>query len=138
MIEFPKDVREFIARDLVFLVGGSCVVGSFLYRFYKPPDQDTPIIYYLLAAGVAYVIGYALQDGFSVLRIVTTATVKKPGDLQKWLYKRFTGDDWDGVEQLDWKHVSSAVETKFHNDFYRAAYQRAVTLMMVGRYDGSL
>jgi hypothetical protein len=67
MGELPRNVREFIVRDLIYIAGGGLVIVSFLYRFDRLPDQDTPLAFYLLGAGAAYVVGSALQDIFSIV-----------------------------------------------------------------------
>jgi len=58
MTEVPKHLQIFIARDIIYLIGGGCVVGSFLYACGKLPDgKEASIALNILAAGVAYVLG---------------------------------------------------------------------------------
>ena len=88
--ELPKSIREFLIRDLIYIVGGGCVLISFLYRFDKLPDERTPIAFYLLGVGIAYVIGSTVQDLFSIACLVTTGPVVKPGKFIRFIYHRFT------------------------------------------------
>jgi hypothetical protein len=65
-------LRRFVARDLVYLTGGGCVVASFLYALGRLPSGSEHTVFYILLAGIAYVMGHALQDGFSLLPGFTT------------------------------------------------------------------
>ena len=79
MGELVTALRHYIARDLVFLVSGGSVVATFLYVFSPVPIlSGWPTISYVLAAGIAYVVGYAVQDICSLAGFVTTAPVQKP------------------------------------------------------------
>lgn len=70
MPDLPENVREFIIRDLIYIIGGGMVIGSFLYRFDRLPGQDTPVAFYVFGAGIAYVVGNALQEFFCIIGLV--------------------------------------------------------------------
>jgi len=132
MAELPKNLREFLARDLIYIVGGSSVIVSFLYRFDRIPDSSTPIAFYMLGAGLGYVVGYALQDLFSILRLVTTAQVTKPNRLLRWAYARFAGEPWEELPPLKSNEIGPGLRRFLNDDFTRARYERSITHMMVG------
>jgi len=132
MTELPKGLQSFIARDLNYLIGGGCVIASFLYTFERLPAKDGPVVLYVLGAGIAYVVGYALQDIFSVIHFVTTARIRKPNRIVKWLYKLFTGDTWRDLSRIDWSQSHDAIRQYLKNETDREEYQRIISLMMIG------
>jgi hypothetical protein len=97
--------RNFIYRDLAFLLGGSVVIGSILYALHKCLSvhlvgtlQDKPYLLFLLAL-LAYVVGYAVQDfgAFFLFRPTFTGYVFEPNRFWKFLYRRFTGSSWTAL-----------------------------------------
>ncbi len=131
MGELPRNVREFIVRDLIYVVGGGIVLTSFLYRFDRLPDQDTPLAFYLLGAGVAYVLGSSLQDLFSILRLVTTAKYPKPNRLVRWMHRRFTAEEWKDLPELDSSEIRSAIRKVLKDDLCRTHYERTISGMIL-------
>ncbi len=128
MGELPRNVREFIVRDLVYIVGGGMVIVSLLYRFYRLPDKDTPLALYLLGSGIAYVIGNVVQDVFSISGLVTTANVRKLGAIGKWLYRRFYIREWEDIGKFDETEAQRAIrELQEKSRVYAANYERAVS-----------
>jgi len=128
MGELPRNVREFIVRDLVYIVGGGMVIMSFLYRFDRLPDKDTPLACWLLVAGVAYVVGNAVQDIFSISRIVTTAPVVKLGKWGSRIYRRFTNEVWVDISNFDPDQTRRAIRSLRKKDCgYAAEYERVVS-----------
>jgi len=130
--ELPKSVRDFLFRDLIYIIGGGCVLVSFLYRFDRLPDERTPIAFYLLGAGLAYVLGCAAQDLFSIARFVTTGPVVKPGRFIRCIYRRFTGEQWREIEEFEPSEVKRAIRSVLKKDEARAArYERAIGGMIL-------
>jgi hypothetical protein len=90
--------RNFIYRDLAFILGGSMVVVSTLHAFGISLHhlQDQPYTLFLLTV-LAYVVGYAVQDFGALLPFRPTYTdyVLRPGRLSLFLYWRFTGSGWE-------------------------------------------
>ncbi|SRR6266851_7063836 len=140
MDELAKTLRYYVARDLVFLVSGGSVVVTFLYVFpFAGNPGNWPTISYALAAGIAYVLGYALQDFFSMLRIVTTAPLRQPWCVMRCVYFLFERRHWEPLRedqdmnflyrQLDeWDRASARGEAP--------AYERLVMLMQIGTSGG--
>ncbi len=73
MDELIKALGRFVARDLVFIVGGSTVILSTVYSFGRLSAVDLSVPYYLLGAGFSYVLGYAIQGLFGLTPILTMA-----------------------------------------------------------------
>lgn len=133
MDELAKAFKDFIARDLIFIIGGSSVVLAFLYLFdcFHPYDRF-PVPYYLIAAGIAYTIGYALQDFFCLTPLVkTTYLYPTPSNcFVQCLYSRFLrGKPWADTQGLDLDRADDWIKEKPHQ---RAEYERIITLMQVG------
>jgi len=55
MNELVKALKNFIVRDIIYIIGGASVILSFLYLFKKIGiiTKDTPAAIYLLIAGIA-------------------------------------------------------------------------------------
>jgi len=128
MEKLPRNISDFIVRDLSYIVGGGIVLASFLYRFDRLPDKDTPLAFYVLAAGLAYVVGNTLQDVFSILRLVSTAHVTKLWRPLKWCYERFTAEKWNDIESFDPSKVRQALRSKKdNNQAWAASYERSIS-----------
>ena len=128
MGELPKNIREFIVRDLIYVVGGGVVLTSFLYRFDRLPDGDTPVAFYLLGAGIAYVVCNVLQDVFSIFRLVTTAPVFKLGKSWRWIYRRFTNEAWKEIDNFNPGQTRRAIRSLRRKDpGYAADYERVIS-----------
>jgi len=95
--------RNFIYRDLAFILGGSIVLVSAFYALRACVGLSLPSLsgnqqpYFLfLFTVLAYVVGYVVQDFFALLPWKPTFTgyVFEPYCLWKCLYDRFTGSTW--------------------------------------------
>jgi hypothetical protein len=99
MSEVATLFRQFLYRDLAFILGGFIVLSSLAYalrgriEFSAIDWQKLPPASVVLIAAAAYVVGYAVQDVGGVLRLTSTAQFQ-PGCFRKWLYKRFSGLSW--------------------------------------------
>src|SRR6266566_5616028 len=90
--------RNFIYRDLAFILGGSIVLFTILYAFqiYLGTSFDSlpgqPYFLFLFTV-LAYVVGYAVQDFGAVLLpwLIFTGYVLQPHSFWRCPYRRFTG-----------------------------------------------
>jgi hypothetical protein len=90
--------RNFIYRDLAFILGGSIVLLTILYAFqiYLGTSFDglpgQPYFLFLFTV-LAYVVGYAVQDFGAVLLpwLIFTGYVLQPHSFWQRPYRRFTG-----------------------------------------------
>jgi|SRR6516164_3158863 hypothetical protein len=103
MTDLVSLFRNFIYRDLAFILGGSIVLLSTFYALRSCVGLSLPSLsvnqqlYFLfLFTVLAYVVGYTVQDFMALLPWKPTFTgyVFKPDCLWKCLYNRFTGSTW--------------------------------------------
>ena len=96
--------RDFIYRDLAFILGGGIVLGSMAYAFGWLPDRldfkEIQTAYAILFAALAYVVGYAVQDVLAIPRITFTGHPFIPFSFMKFIYHCFTGSSWTNVSYL--------------------------------------
>ncbi|MFA5238194.1 MAG: hypothetical protein WC476_00610 [Phycisphaerae bacterium] len=108
MSKFVKSFRNFIVRDITYIIGGASVILSFLYVWGKIDvskkslniniiPQSANIVFYIIAIGLAYAVGYCFQEIFSLLHIVRTADYFKPRFPSRWLYRCLIGERWEDV-----------------------------------------
>lgn len=129
--ELIRAFRHFITRDIMYLVGGASVVITLLHVSWQPLTKDYPTAIWLWAAGVAYGVGYAIQEVLSFFPILTTAPVLQPNWLVKWLYQRFTRAEWHDVAPSTWQTKRKMFEKKAHERTYDQ-YQRTIGLKQIG------
>lgn len=135
MDELIKALGRFVARDLVFIVGGSSVILTTVYAFGRLSAVDLPVPYYLLGAGFSYVLGYAIQELFGLTPILTMADYFQPGGFVRFLYQQFTGDPWQDIPKFDPYEVDVTIRTRESAGL--AFLERLVSLRQVGSTMGS-
>jgi len=91
-------LRDFIARDLMFLFGGSLVLGSLAYSVSSLKVITDNGLVFVLSGGVAYVLGWVVQDIFCIIGFVTIKPYCSPKKFYLWLYKRLLGDEWEKID----------------------------------------
>jgi hypothetical protein len=124
--------QRFIYRDLAFVLGGASVVVSFLYSFGKLPLAPDGLTI-ALGLGVAYVLGYVIQDLATLCHLVRTKVAVPPARIGKglyWLYER---------KSIAFKEVDSEVFEKAKKDLLLKApesvwadHERVESLKQVG------
>ena len=122
--------RRFIARDLVFILAGGTVVGTYLYLYDRLPGSNNSWVLFMLLAGVGYFVAYAIQEALCVVRLMTTTSVFMPGSFVQWLYQRYDRKPWEPIS-------SEPLETpERFSDEQWAEFQRIVTMHLVGTAGG--
>ena len=132
MSELIKALGRFVARDLIYVIGGTTVILSFLYLFNCFSSDELPLAYSLFGAGLAYVVGYAIQDLCCLVGLVTMADYFEPNRFVKWLYRRFTREDWCSIERFDTYGAHLAIYTRETETADLAIFERVVSLRQVG------
>jgi hypothetical protein len=101
MNDLVRAIREFLYRDLAFLLGGTLVIASIAYSLRHwlpdllPSDLRNPPTWSLFVfSAMAFVVGYAVQDIGGVIGITFTGYVANPKWICRWLYSRFVGASW--------------------------------------------
>ena len=135
MVELIKALGRFVARDLVFIVGGSTVILSTAYAFDRRYPVDLPATYYLLGAAFAYVLGYAIQDLFGLTPILTMADYFQPNCFVRWLYRRFTREQWQDIPAFDPYELDVTIRARESAGL--AFLERLVSIRQVGSTMGS-
>jgi hypothetical protein len=103
MGDWAKLFKNFIYRDVAFILGGSIVLASFAYCFGLFPlidkaNADVRFPLTLLLVALAYVVGYGVQDIAGVIRLSSTAVPYHPRWFGRSLYRRFTRSEWKAVD----------------------------------------
>jgi len=131
MSDTPKYTARSISRDINYLIGGGCIVASFLHCFGLLALNSVPA--FLFAAGIAYVVGYAVHDWAGILRIVSAVPTRKAGPKRQWLYRQFTHEQWQNVEALDVGKAEEKLQTRLQkNELAHFDYERIISLMHIG------
>jgi cell division protein FtsW (lipid II flippase) len=102
MKELVKALKNFIVRDIIYIIGGAIVIISFLYLhnrmdFLLKHANDDHTAVCLLLLGIAYAVGYCFQDTASWIGIVTTASYFRPWGILQWVYWRFEHRFWQNI-----------------------------------------
>ena len=108
MSKMAKSIRNFIVRDMTYIIGGISVILGFLYVWGKIDvskksinitivPESANIIFYIIGIGLAYAVGYCLQEIFSLLHIVKTADYFRPRFPLRWLYRCLEGERWEDI-----------------------------------------
>ncbi|MCG7946622.1 MAG: hypothetical protein N0C84_09820 [Candidatus Thiodiazotropha taylori] len=88
-------IKDFIYRDIFYVIGGVSVLLSITLAF------DIPLVYEgwsgLYLAVFGYVVGYVLQEIISIVGLTTTA-YQQPNKLIRWFGFRFApSEDWESL-----------------------------------------
>ena len=132
-----KALGRLAIRDIPFIIGGASVILSFLNIFFIPPkptDLTTPIV--LLFTGIAYVIGYIIQDTLGLTPIINTSIVAKPGAFLKWLFEKWARTEWRVAKEFDVYH--EYIQLYIHlTPEQSAAIERIIFFQTLGNAVGS-
>jgi hypothetical protein len=131
MSELIKALGRFVARDLIYVIGGATVILSFLYLFNRLSSDELPLAYSLFGAGLAYVVGYTIQDTWCLMRVVTMADYFEPNRFVRWLYLRFTREEWHPIERFDTYRAHRALYARETEKENLAVFERVVSLRQV-------
>ena len=133
--ELAKLLKHFVTRDLMYIIGGSWVVSAFAYLIGWTPNMQYPSAYLLVLVGLSYCVGYAIQEVSSVTHLVKTAEIP-PHQWARWLYRRFTGECWKPVPNLEPGDYFRMACSKGISRRGRTQLERTVTLVQVGATGG--
>ncbi len=138
MSELIKIIKHFITRDVIFIIGGSIVILSFMYKFNRISITNLPTAYYILGAGISYVLGYTIQDAFCLLPFVKIKTRLKYNTFIQKLYKIFVGEDgkWELLKTINLDDARREID-KQGGERIQAQLERIITLKQIGMTIGS-
>jgi len=137
MDELVKAVRHFIMRDVIFVLGGSVILISFVYLFHAlghatPDLEKIPNVLYLLGAGFAYFIGYVIQDLFCLTPLLTV-NYPEPNRLIRFLYHQHERKPWEPIKDDDFDRLDAQLLILgTGNEYLRANLERIISLKQIG------
>jgi hypothetical protein len=127
--ELVRALSRFIARELVYVMGGASVVGSFLLVFGRLPSANDHIVLYLLLAAISYVVGYVLQDAFCLLPILPTEAPKRLNWYGAAIYKLYARRPWRDIPAgTDFEEAEEALK----DERQIASVERIIFFQIVG------
>lgn len=138
MGEIAKLLKDFLSRDLVFIVGGSEIILVLAYvlgygnKIVGSSAVDLSIWMLIVGAGVAYAIGYVLQDVSCLLRVCSTQANAEPGPFERWLFWRYEHRRWEW-ESVRARFPVRKTQIDMSGDPRLASFvERTIVLMQLG------
>jgi len=134
MNDVVKSIGKYFARDFLYFLGGTCVIVCFLYLKGIVPRREFKNYELFFIVSIGYVVGYLNQEFGSIIHITTTQRPKEKICLiYKWIFKRFTGRDFDEsilkrTEQINFHDVPR--ESKRYDEFQRIIFHKQVGTTM--------
>jgi len=143
MNELVKAIKNFIVRDIIYIIGGTSVIVSFLYlhgQLKMIISTNTQTAVYFFVAGLSYPIGYCIQEIASITRIVTTASYFDPWPILTRVYRRFTHEPWkDPYKKLgERENIVNKVKEdelriqRYASERQMAEIERTISFMQLG------
>lgn len=132
MEELLKSFKDFIGRDLIFIITGGQVVGSFLYCFASIPAASDSWVLFVLLGGAGYFVAYAIQELFCLLQVVPTVPIHNPCAILCWIYKLYLRQRWVTID----KEISPYEHRGITPPERQTELERLVFLQQVGTAGG--
>lgn len=137
MNELAKAIRHFIARDVIYVIGGGTVILSIAYWLdIDEKWKSYPAAIYWFGVGILYVVGYTIQELISLLGIIRTGSVRKLWRPIEFFYNRFTGSLWEDLESVDLQDANATVDW-YGNERQIAKIERTITLKHISSTMGA-
>lgn len=141
MDEIAKSWTNRITRHFAYFIGGGTVVSSgwlvfFLESHPNFPYDKVPSIAYFLLLGIAYVVGFVVQELFSLIPgFSTTLIIGNWRSFYRrglaWLYEKYTREQWgDNIE--GYRAVDAYNEIGRRSEPIKALVDRIATLQHLG------
>lgn len=139
--ELIKALKDFIVRDIIYIIGGVSVILCLLYAFGKICDvfgKEPSVVVILYIAAIGYVIGWLIQDMSALIlgNLMTTSLNYKPGTfIQKRHLKFISGkekDCWKGIPDENFDEIEASIKINKEEGRNLAQLERFVCLMQIG------
>jgi len=133
-----KAFTKFFSRDVVYILGGGSILLGLLYVYDKLPGSNLGFIAYVVGIGLSYVIGYAVQDILTLLRLVRTKAGVSPNWFAAFLYRCFerrSSLDFPEVKNEDYENAKRWLYTKAPERF-KEDHERTESLKQIGTVVG--
>lgn len=116
MDELTKALRNFLTRDVIYIIGGFSVLLSFLAFFGRANLrflEQGGVMICLFLVGLSYVVGFGMQELFCLIGLLTTSFACEPRRcLFKWFYRRYTRQEWNEIPESDQDKVYTLIDEK--------------------------
>jgi hypothetical protein len=136
MSELFKPFGRFISRDVPYIVGGGSILMSLVIVLNLKAPLDVNVGVQLFVAGIAYVVGYTVQEVLSLTPLVNTSICIKPSPLMQSIYERWTRQEWVMRSDLDYQSLYDQLYATLSAEKL-AAFDRVVMLKHIGTAVGS-
>ncbi|MCK5272143.1 MAG: hypothetical protein KAJ52_06180 [Sedimentisphaerales bacterium] len=132
MNELLKALKQFVTRDIIYIIGGSAILFSFTYCFNIKITKNMPLIIQLFGIAMSYVIGYVVQELFCFMHCTRIyCSSFNPNGLIKKLYERYTRMEIGEITKID--NIEADIEIYKHpTKNVIGIYERIITLKQVG------
>ncbi len=130
-----KALQQFLTRDILYILGGGSVIiaVAYFFGFELPCNLENNLI--IFVAGIAYVLGYLIQEVLSLTPILTTAHFK-PNRFIRYLYKLYSNQELKVNPNMT--DLSALLEVYPDlNERQISQIERTITLQLVGATMGS-
>ena len=130
-----KALQQFLTRDLLYVLGGSSILLSIGWYFglAVPEKSNNAILFFVI--GIAYVIGYLIQELVSLTPILTTSHFE-PNKFISWLYQKFTNHELVLSEKMTNNTAFVELYSQME-DRQIQQIERTITLKHIGSTIGS-
>lgn len=123
-----KTFNYFITRDLIYILSGGTLMLSTLHFYDRLPPHDFPTAAFIFSAGIAHVIGYAVQELFCLTRLCSTAPKDTVWQWVITLFNFYEGRDFPKGENASGKFRTLVADPNNKN---MGEFQRIITLRMI-------
>ncbi len=143
--DWARMARHYAARDAALIIGGTSLLLCLRFCF---PDVAFYIVGsdvsgpdYLLLVGIAYVLGYFVQEALSIVsptRVTTSTHMERPGRCLKWAYERCTHAklEWSQLRDYDEDDATIYINRK-QSERNQADYERMTAHLVMCMAIGS-
>jgi hypothetical protein len=135
MDELVKSVTNKITRDAAYFVGGGTIIASvWLSCDSSTVTSSIPAIIQVFLAGLAYILGFLVQEIFSLCSWFSTALFIRPGPLFRLLYRWHTREEEErpALYIPIFTAYEEAGKQTLKNDEINALIERTATLKHIG------
>jgi hypothetical protein len=134
-----KPLRNFLQRDMIYILGGFSVLVSALVAFDSAEGvfKQNSLGAWLIIIGASYVIGFTAQELFCLVGFTTTSALFKPRPIDQFFYERYMREKWKDPKNFDQYAVSVKISQAPLTDQTMNDLERIVCLLLLTATLGS-
>jgi UDP-N-acetylmuramyl pentapeptide phosphotransferase/UDP-N-acetylglucosamine-1-phosphate transferase len=135
-------INKFFTRDLYYIIGGASIILSFLFYYnIFPFEKDIASYLVIFILLISYVIGYLIQELFSLFRIVRTTLPRQIKIIDGFLYWIFVGKKCESRgTNRDYQKLDTDLKEAFNEKNMiesLSQFKRIISLKQIGATIGS-